>query len=81
MSLFFSSLIFLCIGILRIKYQKKKRVYIEDSELINNYRNSNLIDELNINNPNSDSKWLLSDCERDYDEDEYWWLFKLVFIL
>ena len=70
MSLFFSSLIFLCIGILIIKYQKKKRVYIEDSELINNYRNSNLIDELNINNPNSDSKGLLSDCERDYDEDE-----------
>ena len=56
-------------GIMLIKYQKKKRVTIQDSELVHNYKNSNLVDDdLNINH--SDSKGLLSDCDRDDDYDD-----------
>ena len=69
MSLFFSSLFYLSIGILIIKYQTKKRVTIEEREIVKIYKDHKLIRQMNINN--CDTKSLLSDSGRDseYDED------------
>ena len=52
-----------------LKYQNRKRIIVDNFELINNKWNSKLVNDINNY---SDSKELLSDCQRDDNHNFYY---------